>query len=950
MSTQCNKLLQLHNIVALNEPGVIAITETWLTSCVADTELFPSGYSVHRKDREATVPGKTGGGVLLAINDNIVSSRREDLEPDDEILVCEMKPDSRKKIAIVVVYRPPNGNVSAFCRNLDNTLKKVVSQYDSLCLMGDFNCPSVWSAGNFSLNRVPHLCDCICQQSLSQINYVPSNVQGNLLDLVFTNVPERFSEVTELPDTFNTDHTLLSFSMEMGGHTKRKITRTVYNYKQADFARLRAMLSNLSLAEVLNICNDPDHAWQTWSEAVTECIDCCVPKTTVKNSNAPPWIDKEIRHLQNVKRTAWRKAKIHDSPTHWAKFRRLRNELQSNMSQKYNVFLDSLAVDADNNTKRLWSFIRTKTKSSSVPKNMTHGSLTETESGAKAKLFNDYFYSVFRADPVSQSLPDIQVKVDSRLSSVDFSVREIEKIMLGLDHKKACGPDGISPLILKQCAHELAPSLSVMFNLSMSKSRVPSQWKDAHVVPIFKKGKRNTVDNYRPVSLLSVVSKIMERCTYNHVYSVIKRDLYPFQHGFVKGKSCSTQLLEVYHQIGSVLDRAGQVDMVCLDFSKAFDSVPHSLMVHKLKSFGVNGSLLDWFSSYLCDRRQRVVLEGEASGWLPVISGVPQGSILGPLLFLLYINDMSDVVSSSTLALFADDSKCFSNINNISDCLALQRDLDSLCQWARTWQLNFNVKKCSVLNIARRRRVDFVYTLNGIPLASVDSFKDLGISVTPTLSWGVQIQNIVNKCNRIMGMVKRSVGFGAAHSVKQKLYESLVRSHLEYSSCVWAPHLNCDIRAVEAIQRSATRYILNYPAVLSYPERCASLNLLPLSFRREISDLMFLFKCMYGDYDLNLLNYVTFVSTETSLRSANNGRVLTIPRVRTETFMSSYFNRVVFMWNNLPLHIRNCVNINSFKRAITQYYGAKLVAFDVNNVCTWSSVCRCSMCVCNRLF
>ena len=592
--------------------------------------------------------------------------------------------------------------------------------------------------------------------------------------------------------------------------------------------------------------------------------------------------------------------------------------------------MDSLSESQDTNTKRLWSFIRSKTKTRSVP-GITHGGCVETEPKAKAQIFNDYFYSVFRDDD-SPVLPDIDITVNPNLSNVTFSPQDVTSVLLGLDTAKASGPDNVSSHVLKQCAHQLAPSLSCLFNLCLASSCFPSQWKQAHVVPVHKKGKRDDVENYRPVSLLSIISKVIERCVFNHVYEHVNSLISPLQHGFVRGKSCTSQLLDVYHQIGQTLDNTCQTDIFFLDFSKAFDSVSHVLLIHKLQSFGINGNLLNWLNSYLSDRQQRVVIEGSKSAWLPVKSGVPQGSILGPLLFLLYINDMPGVVSSSSVALFADDAKCFRSIKNIDDCLKLQRDLDKLFHWSVKWKLNFNVKKCKVLSVTRnRQKVDFNYSLNGLLLEQTDSFKDLGVTISNTLSWGSQVSSLVSKCNQTMGLIKRAVGFRAPPSLTCNLYQSLVRSKIEYASSVWSPYQHNQIKLVESIQRSASRYVLHYPE-LSYPQRCTALNLLPLCFRREISDLVFLFKYLAGP---GPYKYVSFIPTNTGLRSASQGRLLMQRVSNTVTFKHSFFNRIVLLWNSLPRDIRDCTDVNEFKYAVNQFYLSKLDQYDADDPSTW---------------
>ena len=218
---------------------------------------------------------------------------------------------------------------------------------------------------------------------------------------------------------------------------------------------------------------------------------------------------------------------------------------------------------------------------------------------------------------LDDELPHISVKYDNDLSAVNFSTQEVYTLLNKLDVHKAYGTDNLSPHILKQCASQLSPSLAILFTLSMKTGKVPSQWKAPHVVPIFKKGDKGNIENYRPVSLLSCVSKIMERCIFNHMYPIVEPSLSKAQHGFMRNKSCTTHLLDMYHAIGSVLDASGQTELIYLDFSKAFDSVNHKLLLHKLQSFGINGNLLSWFKSYLTTRIQRVVLEGHASGVTP---------------------------------------------------------------------------------------------------------------------------------------------------------------------------------------------------------------------------------------------------------------------------------------------------------------------------------------------
>ncbi|CAB3983986.1 ATP-dependent DNA helicase PIF1-like [Paramuricea clavata] len=266
--------------------------------------------------------------------------------------------------------------------------------------------------------------------------------------------------------------------------------------------------------------------------------------------------------------------------------------------------------------------------------------------------------------------------------------------ILGTLENKATGRDEISARLLKECSNEIAPSLTALFNKSLTLGKVPQEWKEANGVPVPKKGDVHEVSNYRPISLLSLVSKLLEQVVHLHVSEFVESSLSNLQHGFRKRRSCVTQLLRVFHDVGKALDSGKEADMVYLDFSKAFDSVSHRNLLLKLEQHGISGSLLNWFSDYLSERRQRVVVDGVSSSFLNVTSGVPQGSVLGPLLFLIYANDLPKAANHGTVPMFADDSKCYRQITQPRDRDLLQDDLNSLHQWSKTWDLNFNAKKC----------------------------------------------------------------------------------------------------------------------------------------------------------------------------------------------------------------------------------------------------------------
>ena len=348
------------------------------------------------------------------------------------------------------------------------------------------------------------------------------------------------------------------------------------------------------------------------------------------------------------------------------------------VKHKHREYLAKIETSLHSNPKLFWSYHKAilHHKSSSSPV-LTYGGVTVNTPAKKAELFNSYFSSVFS---VPRSIVDttsdnvFSPKTDLQLSDIKLSVEEVAKCLSTLDTSKAGGPDGIPTRLLKDCGHQIAPSICNMFNLSLLLGKLPSEWKLADATPIHKKDSKELAENYRPISLPPILGKVLERCVCIRLYDHVINLITPLQHGFLRKRSCATQLLQVLHSIGRYLDKNTQTDILYLDFAKAFDSVDHGILLDKLKSFGISGHLFNWFADYLTGRKQRVVVDGVASDWAPVTSGVPQGSLLGPVLFILFINDLPEAVSNGIIAaLYADDTKLYKNITSVDDSENLQQ-------------------------------------------------------------------------------------------------------------------------------------------------------------------------------------------------------------------------------------------------------------------------------------
>ena len=351
-----------------------------------------------------------------------------------------------------------------------------------------------------------------------------------------------------------------------------------------------------------------------------------------------------------------------------------------------------------------------------------------------------------------------------------------------------------------------------------------------------------------------------------------------------------------------------------LDFSKAFDRVPHQRLLRKLHHYGVRGPLLSWTENFLTQRSQRVVIDGQSSDWVPVTSGVPQGTVLGPLLFLTYINDIPSGITSK-LRLFADDCLIYRSISNITDSTELQKDLDRLHQWSVSWQMQFNVDKCHLMRFTRRRNItDTQYHLGGSQLSSVTKYPYLDLAFSNDMSWQKQFDKITSKANRMLGLLRRNLRI-SSQKIRQQAYISLVRPHVEYCSTVWSPHTKKDITRVENIQRRAARFVLqNYQRRDSVTAMLAELEWKSLEWRRQAASLTLLYKIRSNLVAISASDYLTpAIPSNTRAYHPSRYQIITS---RTQLYGSSFFPRTVLLWNTLPVSVLTAPSVEVFRGGV----------------------------------
>ena len=502
----------------------------------------------------------------------------------------------------------------------------------------------------------------------------------------------------------------------------------------------------------------------------------------------------------------------------------------------------------------------------------------------------------------------------THLPSITITVDEVEAQLRKVNAHSAMGPDQIHPRILKETAQTLAPYFQKLFQLSLSSATVPQSWKQATITPIFKSGDRHLPISYRPISLTSIPCKLMERILKKIILQHFSRNnLFSHtQHGFLPNRSCVTNMLLFMDSLTDARDNGRISDAVFFDFAKAFDSVPHGPLLLKLQAYGINGQLLNWIASFLSGRTFQVKIGQKLSAPSPVAVGVPQGSVLGPLLFLIYINDLPEVIQSDSL-LYADDLKVW----NSSDPSTLQIDLDAIKNWSEDWQLPINDAKCAHISFGGDS--GYIFNLQGSTIIpKPDRKKDLGIWLSSSMSFSHHHEVAAKKAFATLHMIKRSF-----HRISPKdfqtLYSVYVRPILEYASQVVHTGLQKDALSLEHVQRKATKMV-NVIRHESYERRLQILHLFPLEARRLRGDMIYLFKLFASDQTSTLFTQ----NSSDNLRG--HGKKLF--KIRPRTFIRQHFFtfRTVTPWNNLPSSIVNAPNVNSFKVLLDVYLGLSTVS------------------------
>ena len=901
------KKLELLAFLDFHQPHVVAIQETKIDSSIATSELFPETcpYSVYRKDRNIH-----GGGVMLLVHKDISHMPITELENDSESIWVKVFANKTSHF-VASWYRPPGSTseeFQLFREQLDyirthHKGKKLPSAH----VLGDFNFKDIdWpdrlskSGSTLSQSEGQILIDIMNDHGLEQMVHFPTR-EKNTLDLILTTLPGQFQDVHS-PDKLS-DHDIVSGTLKMFIPPIKKPRRKVYLYQKGDYESMRKDTLQFSKEKYFNGHSDTRSVQENFdllTSFIQDSADKHIPSKTSRSVSSIPWITPEIRRKIRRKNKTHAKAKKTGSSKLRSKFETLRREIKADVRKQHDLYVNNLVGDVKANPRDFYRYINSQKKDTQgiPPLKRKNGKGVAQSDLEKAEEFNGQFTDVFSKNEHTQ-VPLLDRSAPF-MNDIAVSKDGVIKLLKGLNPSKALGPDELHPRVLKELATELGPVLAHLFQQSIDTGEIPKEWSLANICPLFKKSDRSLACNYRPVSLTCVPCKLLEHIVCSNIMAHLDeyKLLSDRQHAFRKGHSCETQLTTVINDWAKILDNRGQVDTFILDFEKAFDTPPHELLKSKLFGYGIGGKTLKWIDSFLCFRQQRVVVNGVKSDWAPVLSGVPQGTVLGPLLFSLYINDISSDIESE-IRLFADDCVCYREIKDEKDTMKLQRDIDRLGSWARKWGMRFQPVKCNMMQLTRKRikKIHASYTLEGTNLENVESIKYLGVTITSDLRWNTHVSNVCTKANRTLGFLRRNL-HSCPQEVKEAAYKGLVRPVLDYGSSVWDPPGVVLQEELESVQKRAARFVTgNYDYETgSMTGILGQLKWESLKKRRKDNRLILLYKGLKGKASVPTDDLIP----KTRRCRNQHSMAFQTPIANTDVYKGSFFPQTIRDWNALP--------------------------------------------------
>ena len=924
---------------------LIGIAETHLDSTVDVSKLDLTGYSFLKSNHPNNVKR---GGVGLYVKDTFPANSRPDMVTLPECIVCEVQLDN-KKYFFAILYRSPSQSqieFQDFMNNFELMLSKMSGE-NPYCVIitGDFNCRSTNWWGDDIENDEGKLFEPFTSDlGLHQLINEPTHSIGNsrsCIDVIFTDQQYLFLESGVHPSLHEKCHHQIVYGkLSVRVLSPPPYRRRIWFYDRANVAAIKKSIEMFPWKDTLSDIACPNQQVKCLNETLLNIFSNFIPNKiiTVRPRQAP-WITQSIKNFIRKKNRAYKTFIRNGQPED--RLEAITNmiahgsKLIEDAKDKYFTKIGRTLSNPETGKKLYWSMINKVLNKAKIPiiPPLIENDIFVLDFAAKAEIFNDYFIQQCTTIDTGSELPSTSIPNTSLLNGFSISDEKILNIIRSLDSNKAHGWDDISVRMIKMCDDILLLPLRLIFESCMSQGVFPQVWKQANVVPIHKKNSKSLKNNYRPISLLPILGKVLEKLIFDSLYHHLEKNglLNQNQTGFRPGDSTVNQLLSIVHSIFTAFDCNPTLDVrsVYLDISKAFDRVWHQGLIYKLRQCGVSGKLLMLMQSFLSDRKQRTVLNGKTSTWGTISAGVPQGSILGPLLFLIYINDLTDGIRCD-VKLFADDTSIFTVVHDPhTAALDMNHDLNLIKLWAHNWRMSFNPdpNKKAVEVTFSKKRIPMNHPpifFNDIPVKKVQEHKHLGIILDSKLSFNSHIKSIISKSRQGIGMLRFLSKYLPRHTLND-IYKLYIRPHLDYGDVIYhIPHNMCEfshcfklsnqMEKLEAVQYSAALAVTGAWKGTSREKIYDELGWESLDLRRWSRRLVLFYKNinhLTPDYTRSPIPQRQ-ESNYSLRRRAEIGQI----RARTKRFKSTFYPNCLSEWEKLDPEIRGSRSVNVFKKQL----------------------------------
>ena len=894
------------------------VTETWLRDHL-DAEIGIVGYLIFRSDckRPRKRRGRDTGGAAIYIREDIAASAEPVLRFSNgtvDILCVYIKAEH---LLLGAVYRQTDDTkhgwpsklpeLSQGITRLRKCLNELPKPTPTIIIGGDFNFPHAsWPSGTAGAGSPEPETDMISYMSEFAENFhlvqcIPmqaTHIAGNMLDLLYTNSSEIIHSINSsaIP-TIYSDHYIIEFTTTMGTSTTRSTVQPnvkpdnifdCLNFFSSDteWEELDELLKNHNWSEDFTDQNSEQRLSKVL-EVTAQYCKLHVPEKSTFNSQKTSKIPRHRVQLMRRRTRCNTQLRNPRSLVHKQNLINELREIEKSLQKSYRSqrdFNEKKAVDAiKTNSKYFYSYSQkfSKVKSKIGPLMDTSTNTLVSGPQKMAEILSEQYKSVFSeprsAHSITHPNPEFMSTGRGSLYDIEFTKQDLIDAINDISQNAAAGPDRFPAILLKKCKYSLATPLYMVWRKSLDESSVPSFEKHANITPIHKSGSRAIAKNYRPIALTSHLIKIFEKVIRKYIIAYIEENCLfnDSQHGFRSGRSCLSQLLAHYDLITSLLESGHNVDVVYLDFAKAFDKVDFNITLSKLHSIGITGRLHKWIHNFLTPRTQSVIVNGEKSKPVNVLSGVPQGSVLGPLLFLILLGDIDADINKAYVSSFADDTRLTYPIDNELDVEAMQRELETIYKWASDNNSTFNSEKFECIRYRCNKNLDDNTKYHADDGSEIDyehHLKDLGVTVSDNGTFDQHIHNIVLQARQKSGWIFRTFHTRARFPMII-LWKQLVRPILDYCSQLWSPSTPGLINHMESVQKSFVRKIAGMSR-LDYWEQLKHLNIFSLERRRERYLIIYTWRILQGQVP----NPSTKLSAFTTLR---HGTFCRIPKVKT---------------------------------------------------------------------